>query len=29
MEMTNHINLQGNYITEYANAMDLTDDMLY
>lgn len=29
MEMTNHIKLQGNCITEYTNAMDLTDDRLY
>ena len=29
METTNHMNLQGNYITEYTNATDLTDDMLH
>jgi len=29
MEVTNHINLLGYYITEYNNAMDLIDDILY
>ena len=29
MEVTNHINLLGYYITEYNNVMDLTHDILY